>query len=113
MEVKQTCVPVDSWSDFIQKWISMTTSGETPDVINIGLEAARMAVSNELLMPLDEIVENDESLSKLKSEYAESLINGFSVDGKLYGLPNGTQTMVMYYNKKMFDDAGIAYPKDG
>lgn len=113
VEVKQTCVPVDSWSDFIQKWISMTTSGETPDVINIGLEAARMAVSNELLMPLDEIVENDESLSKLKSEYAESLINGFSVDGKLYGLPNGTQTMVMYYNKKMFDDAGIAYPKDG
>lgn len=112
VEVKQTCVPVDSWSDFIQKWISMTTSGETPDVINIGLEAARMAVSNELLMPLDEIVENDESLSKLKSEYAESLINGFSVDGKLYGLPNGTQTMVMYYNKKMFDDAGIEYPKN-
>ena len=35
------------------------------------------------------------------------------MDGKLYGLPNGTQTMVMYYNKKMFDDAGIAYPKDG
>ncbi len=113
VEVKQTCVPVDSWSDFIQKWITMTTSGEAPDVINIGLEAARMAVDNELLMPLDEIVEGDESLKKLRGEYAVSLINGFSVDGKLYGLPNGTQTMVMYYNKKMFDDAGIAYPKDG
>ena len=24
VEVKQTSVPVDSWSDFIQKWISMT-----------------------------------------------------------------------------------------
>lgn len=113
VEVKQTTVPVDSWSDFIQKWISMTTSGETPDVINIGLEAARMAVENDLLLPLDEIVEGDEQLSKLKGEYAESLLNGFSVDGKLYGLPNGTQTMVMYYNKKMFDDAKIDYPKDG
>lgn len=113
VEVKQTCVPVDSWSDFIQKWISMTTSGEAPDVINIGLEAARMAVENELLMPLDEIVDGDEDLARLKEEYAESLINGFTVDGKLYGLPNGTQTMVMYYNKKMFDDAGIAYPQDG
>ncbi len=113
VEVKQTTVPVDSWSDFIQKWISMTTSGETPDVINIGLEATRMAVENDLLLPLDEIVEGDEQLSKLKGEYAESLLNGFSVDGKLYGLPNGTQTMVMYYNKKMFDEAKIDYPKDG
>ncbi len=113
VEVKQTSVPVDSWSDFIQKWISMTTSGETPDVINIGLEAARMAVENDLLLPLDDIVDGDEQLSKLKEEYAESLLDGFSVDGKLYGLPNGTQTMVMYYNKKMFDDAKIAYPQDG
>lgn len=113
VEVEQTSVPVDSWSDFIQKWISMTTSGETPDVINIGLEAARMAVENELLLPLDEVVDGDETLSKLKGEYAESLINGFSVDGKLYGLPNGTQTMVMYYNKTMFDEAGIDYPQDG
>lgn len=113
VEVKQTIVPVDSWSDFIQKWITMTTSGETPDVINIGLEAAQMAVENDLLMPLDEIVEGDEYLSQLKEDYAQSLIDGFSVDGQLYGLPNGTQTMVMYYNKTMFDEAGIAYPQDG
>lgn len=113
VEVKQTCVPVTSWSDFIQKWITMSTSGEAPDVINIGLEAVQMAVSNDLLMPLDEIVSEDQDLSKVKEEYAPILLDGFSVDDNLYGLPNGTQTMVMYYNKTMFDEAGLEYPKDG
>ena len=113
VEVKQTCVPVTSWSDFIQKWITMSTSGEAPDVINIGLEAVQMAVSNDLLMPLDEIVSEDQDLSKVKEEYAPVLLYGFSVDDNLYGLPNGTQTMVMYYNKTMFDEAGLEYPKDG
>lgn len=113
VEVKQTCVPVTSWSDFIQKWITMSTSGEAPDVINIGLEAVQMAVSNDLLMPLDEIVSEDQDLSKVKEEYAPALLDGFSVDDNLYGLPNGTQTMVMYYNKTMFDEAGLEYPKDG
>lgn len=113
VEVKQTCVPVTSWSDFIQKWITMSTSGEAPDVINIGLEAVQMAVSNDLLMPLDEIVSEDQDLSKVKEEYAPVLVDGFSVDDNLYGLPNGTQTMVMYYNKTMFDEAGLEYPKDG
>ena len=113
VEVKQTCVPVTSWSDFIQKWITMSTSGEAPDVINIGLEAVQMAVSNDLLMPLDEIVSEDQDLSKVKEEYAPVLLDGFSVDDNLYGLQNGTQTMVMYYNKTMFDEAGLEYPKDG
>lgn len=114
VKVEQTCVPVDSWSDFVQKWITMTTSGEAPDVISLGLEAAQMAVSNDLLAPLDDIVAADEELSDMvTNEYAQSLLEGFSVDGKLYGLPNGTQTMVMYYNKKLFDEKGVEYPKEG
>lgn len=113
VEVEQTCVPVVEWSDFIQKWITMSTSGEAPDVINLGLEAAQMAVENDLIRNLDDIVADDESLSSLKEEYAPSLLEGFSSDGKLYGLPSGAQTMVMYYNKTMFDEAQIPYPQDG
>ncbi|MCD7737267.1 MAG: sugar ABC transporter substrate-binding protein [Lachnospiraceae bacterium] len=112
--VEQTCVPVDSWSDFIQKWITMLTSGEAPDVINFGLEGAQMAVSNDLLMSLNEIVESDEVLNNLvENEYAESLLDGFTVDDTLYGLPSGTQTMVIYYNKNFFDEKGIDYPSEG
>lgn len=113
VKVEQTCVPVESWSDFIQKWITMCTSGEAPDVISLGLEAVNMAVSNDLLVPLDDIITDDEELTAKKDQYAPSLLEGFTVNDSLYGLPNGTQTMVVYYNKHMFDDAGLEYPQDG
>lgn len=112
IKVQQTCVPVTEWSDFIQKWTTMITSGDAPDVINYGLEATRMAVKNNLLYKLDDVVASDPTLSSSKSNYAKSLISGFTVDGSLYGIPNGTQTMVMYYNKTIFKKLGISYPKD-
>jgi multiple sugar transport system substrate-binding protein len=111
--VEQTCVAVNEWSDFIQKWISMVTTGEAPDIINVGLEAAQMAVDNDLILPLDDIVKADSELSELLGKYPQSLIDGFSGNGKLYGLPSTTQTMVIYYNKAYFDKMDIAYPEDG
>lgn len=91
----------------------MSTSGEAPDVISLGLEAVNMAVSNDLLLPLDDIIAGDEELTAKKDQYAPSLLDGFSSGDSLYGLPNGAQTMVVYYNKHMFDEAGLEYPQDG
>ncbi|CAG7635521.1 ABC transporter substrate-binding protein [Paenibacillus allorhizosphaerae] len=34
-------------------------------------------------------------------------------DGKLYGLPVFNNSMVLYYNKDIFDKFGVPYPKDG
>lgn len=44
----------------------MSTSGEAPDVISLGLEAVNMAVSNDLLLPLDDIIAGDEELTAKK-----------------------------------------------
>ncbi len=37
-------------------------------------------------------------------------MDGFSYDGKLYGLPRNTDYYVMYYNKGLFDQAGVKVP---
>lgn len=34
------------------------------------------------------------------------------VNDKVYGLPFRNDVWALYYNKKLFDDAGVAYPKD-
>ena len=111
--VEHTIVPVESWSDFIQKWVTMIGSGKAPDLTNIAIEGFQMAVANNLVMPLDEVVKADADMSAQLPGFAKSLLDGFSHDGKLYGIPNGTQTMVVYYNKAIFDAKGIPYPKDG
>jgi raffinose/stachyose/melibiose transport system substrate-binding protein len=43
--------------------------------------------------------------------FAEGSLEGFSKDGKLYGLPRNTDVMVIYYNKQIFADNGWTIPK--
>lgn len=42
--------------------------------------------------------------------FLEGSMNGFSGDGKLYGLPRNTDVIVVYYNAKMFEENGWKVP---
>ncbi|MFC4306302.1 extracellular solute-binding protein [Cohnella boryungensis] len=42
------------------------------------------------------------------SEYIRSIGSG-----RLYGLSNAYNSQALYYNKDLFDRAGVAYPRDG
>jgi multiple sugar transport system substrate-binding protein len=46
------------------------------------------------------------------SIYWPQAISGSSFAGSLYGLPRDMSNVILYYNKDMFDAAGIAYPDD-
>lgn len=111
--VEQTCVPVNEWTDYITKWSTMITSGSAPDVVCIGFECTQMALDNQLLLPLNDLIDSDADLTNTVSQYTDAILSGCSDGDTIYGLPGGTQTMVMYYNKKIFDEKGVAYPKDG
>ena len=43
--------------------------------------------------------------------FIEGSLNGFTYDGKLYGLPRNTDVGVIFYNQKMFDDNGWSIPE--
>ncbi len=64
---------------------------------------------------LDEVVEagvlaelNADDYSDYK--FIEGSLNGFTYDGKLYGLPRNTDVACIYYNQKMFEDNGWEVP---
>lgn len=45
------------------------------------------------------------------SRWPEATVEGFrDADGKLYGLPFASYPSFMYYNKLLFDEAGLPYP---
>lgn len=43
-------------------------------------------------------------------DYWPELLDTYRYEGDLYGLPRDNDTSVVYYNKAMFDAAGLAYP---
>lgn len=57
---------------------------------------------------LDSYIE--EEGEEFKDNYYEALLNYNSMDGKILGLPVGYTTHVLYYNKDLFDAAGVEYP---
>ena len=54
------------------------------------------------------------ALAELKgvdaSVYKPSLLAAYQRDGKQYGLPSSFSTVVLFYNKDLFDKASVAYP---
>lgn len=63
------------------------------------------------LEPMDSYIEKEGQA--YKDNFYETLWNYNSLNGKVLGMPVGYTTHVVYYNKTLFDKAGVAYPKDG
>jgi multiple sugar transport system substrate-binding protein len=47
-------------------------------------------------------------------DFFDGLLVHFKIPGKgIYGLPRDSDTKVIYYNKRLFNQAGVPYPKSG
>lgn len=44
------------------------------------------------------------------SVYTDEMLQAFTVDGTLYGVPRDNDTKVIYYNRGLFDEVGLPYP---
>ena len=46
----------------------------------------------------------------LKANYPAALVEAYNFDGKQYAIPKDFDTNGLFYNKELFDKAGVAYP---
>jgi len=93
------------------KLLMQCVADAAPDVASIDLSLGADFVNNDLLMDLRPFMEKDPEFNK--SDYFENLWSIASRDGHIYAVPLDFTPMVMYYNKKLFDQAGVPYPRDG
>jgi len=106
---------VDYWA----KIQTQVASGTPPDV---GISDYGRLVSyakNGMLLNITEYVKVsnfpvDKMFSGATAQYrwAEGDFDSGATGGDYYGLPSDAQPQIFAYNKKMFDEAGVAYPTD-
>lgn len=91
-------------SDFDTKISAGMGSGDTPDVMYMWNYPAYY----DGLEPLDDYIaeEGDE----YKSNFYDTLWDYNMMDGSTYGIPVGFTTHCLFYNKDIFDEAGVEYP---
>ncbi|GGZ37875.1 ABC transporter substrate-binding protein [Streptomyces poonensis] len=105
IEVKLEVVP---WSDLLNRILTATTSGQGPDVLNIGNTWSASLQASGALLPWD--AKNFEAIGG-KDRFLESALGSTGVEGQdPAAVPLYSMAYALYYNKKMFADAGIEKP---
>lgn len=100
-------------SDYITQVKTQIAGGSTADLYWIGNEDLALA-SEGVFMPLTDCVKDAAPQTAGDvNDYYPDIISTAMQDGVLYGLPWIAQPVVVYYNKSLFDAAGIEYPKAG
>jgi multiple sugar transport system substrate-binding protein len=101
----------DPNANFYTKLQTMFAAGTPPNLSSFqGWEWQPYADKN-LLQPIDDWIVRDNVTAVYPSGYT-SVDQSTKRGGKTYLIPLQAATMVMFYAKKLFDDAGVAYPTD-
>ncbi|OHD54750.1 MAG: hypothetical protein A2Y33_01895 [Spirochaetes bacterium GWF1_51_8] len=101
-------ISVDSlnYSDKLQ---TMFAGGTYPDVFYLHIQDFFKYASKGNLAALDDYVkEPDFNVG----DFYPALMEKFTFEGTLYGVPKDWTSFVLYYNMDMFDKAGLSYPDD-
>ncbi|MEU6373174.1 sugar ABC transporter substrate-binding protein [Streptomyces sp. NPDC046909] len=105
IEVKLEVVP---WSDLLNRILTATTSGQGPDVLNIGNTWSASLQATGALLPWDA-----QNFAKIggKDRFVDSALGSTGAEGKdPAAVPLYSMAYALYYNKKLFADAGISGP---
>lgn len=100
-------IQVVPWGNYWEKLQTAVAGGEAYDVFWMNGPNFPVYASREVLMNIQGLVDSGDIDLGV---YPESLVNLYSYQGELYGVPKDFDTIGLYYNVDMFDAAGLDYP---
>jgi multiple sugar transport system substrate-binding protein len=97
--------------DYYTKVQTALAGGTSADLIWLSQEwIAGMADQGALLDITDYLLADSENPAGQLDDYFADIIKTAMFKGRYYGLPWIAQPVVMFYNRALFDDAGLPYP---
>lgn len=95
-------IEVVPWDVLQQKLTTDISGGANADLSIIGTRWLLDFVSEDIAAPLDEYMDD-----AFKARFIPAFLEPSVMDGKTYGLPVAASARAMYYNKELFEQAGI------
>ncbi|WP_227522059.1 ABC transporter substrate-binding protein [Bacillus solitudinis] len=94
-----------------QKLMTSLQGSSGPDVFYAYEPTMAKMIESGVVEPLNDFFESDQSYSKLE-DFPEGLYGPAEKDGIYYGVAPDVNPMVIYYNKKVFSEAGVKSPQE-
>ncbi|CDM63207.1 MULTISPECIES: ABC transporter substrate-binding protein [Rhizobium] len=79
-------------------------AGDPPDIVTVHQSVLADYQSKGLLMPLDDVMK---SVGVASTDFTDASLNGVTKDGKIYGLPIDSWTMLYHINMDLFKKADL------
>ena len=105
-DIKVNAIYAGNYNDARIKALAALKSGESAQLsVMFSIDIYEL-IEQGAIVAFDEIVETAEEKAWLKKFYPSLMENGMT-QGKVWGIPFQRSTIVMYYNKDAFRDAGL------
>jgi multiple sugar transport system substrate-binding protein len=99
----------DPWDAYWDKKITQAAGDQLPDVFAVNHEAACSYAEAGQIADLTSYL-SDPTISELLADVNSASLQNLNVSGQQVGFPFASATLLLFYNKMMFDDAGLDYP---
>lgn len=97
-------------TDYYTKLQITIAGGTAPDVFYPATHVAYALARKGVMLSLNDYIERD---GIDLAAYDPAILDLYTIDGELYCLPIDSAALVVYYNKDIFDAAGVPYPEAG
>jgi multiple sugar transport system substrate-binding protein len=103
-------IQVTGWNEYWTALEAGATGGSMPDVFWMHSNEIYKYASNDMLLNLNDRIKDSKKVEMDK--FPEGLTSIYNYQGNQYAVPKDFDTIGLWYNKTMFDAAGIPYPDD-
>lgn len=101
---------VNGWSDYWTALEAAASAGTLPDTFWMHSNNIYKYASNNMLMDLTDKIASSEKVKM--DNFPKGLVQIYNFNGKQFAVPKDYDTIGLWYNKTMFDKAGVKYPDD-
>lgn len=91
-----------------EKLLTQFAGGSAPDVFFLRDFDLPQFAQKEALLPLDPFIARDPAFQR--GDVYPQLLDAYTFQDTLYALPGSSTTRVLYFNTRLFDEAGVPYP---
>ncbi len=109
-EIEVELIHVPSQNDYRTRLATEFAASTPPDVTLMNYRRYAAFAAQDLLEPIGPYLDESELISE--EDFYPVALQGFIWNSELICLPQNLSSLVIYYNKDMFDAAGVPYPPD-
>lgn len=104
----KTEISVVKWDEYWTMLEAGAQGGSLPDVFWMHSNESQRYMSNDMLLDLTDKIKDSDLIDP--ENYPEDIWELYTYDDKYYAVPKDIDTIALWYNKTLFDEAGLDYP---